>query len=107
VPTSVDDAYVRISVDVVVKVRDPETVRRIALDAVDTWKFATEDNEHVEHVEQATADAREAIRGSLIEALHAVVDPEKMVNAASDVQVESSTIDIRLCDREGHAGYPT
>jgi hypothetical protein len=82
----------------VLKVGDPDAVQRAALDAVDTWTFPTED---VEQAKQATEDARAAVRESLVEALHVLVDPERLISAAGSVQCESSAIDIRLCDRNG------
>jgi hypothetical protein len=98
VPTSDKDIYVRFEVEAVLQVRDPEAVKRAALDAVEVWTFTGGDGQHPE---QSAEDARAAIRESLVEALHAVVDPERMINAAGSVQLQPSAIDIRLCDRNG------
>jgi hypothetical protein len=73
----VNDTCVRFDTEAVLKIGEPDAVRRAALDAVDTWTFATED---VEQAIRATDHACAAIRESLVEALHAVVDREKMVN---------------------------
>ncbi len=80
------------------KIDDPGAVRHAALAAVDSWMFATED---VDQANQATSDARTAVRESLVEALHALVEPARIVNMVGSVELESSAIDIHLCDRNG------
>ncbi len=98
--TSLVGTYARFDIEAVFRIDDPGAVRHAALAAVDTWMFATED---VDQVKKATEDARTAVRESLVEALHALVEPERMVNMVGSVELQSSAIDIQLCDRNGRA----
>jgi hypothetical protein len=100
VATSVNETYARFDIGAVFKIGDQGAVRHAALAAVDAWIFATED---VDQVSKARKDARAAVRESLVEALHALVEPERMVNMVGSVELQSSAIEIQLCDRNGRA----
>jgi hypothetical protein len=100
VGTSLNGTFARFDIEAVFRIENPGAVRNAALAAIDTWIFATED---VDEVNKATESARAAVRESLVEALHALVEPERMVNVVGSVELESSAIDIQLCDRNGRA----
>jgi hypothetical protein len=100
VGTSLVGTYARFDIEAVFKIDDPTAVQHAALAAGDSWMFATED---VDPVKRATEDARTAVRASLVEAVHALVEPARMVNIVGSVELASSAIDIQLCDRNGRA----
>jgi hypothetical protein len=87
VGTSLVGTYARFDIEAVFKIDDPGAVQHAALAAVDSWMFATED---VDRVKRATEDARTAVRASLVEALHALVEPARMVIIVGSVELESS-----------------
>jgi hypothetical protein len=98
VATSVNDTYVRFDIEAVLKIGDPEAVRRAAMVAVDVWTFPTEDVEQAMH---AAADAGAAVRESHVEARDVLADPVRLISVAGRAHLVSNVIDIQVCDRKG------